>query len=110
MKVARATAKDIALMEGRSVFRVHTPHFYILYIPHPGKTSKLSPVVSKKVIPTAVGRNAVKRKVRAAIQKQAPKLLGGCIGLIHIKKRAEKADFLQVNTEIAHLFSRITSS
>jgi ribonuclease P protein component len=49
--------------------RVHTPHFVIIVLPRPEGTQRLGITVTRKISPSAVRRNRVKRLVREVFRK-----------------------------------------
>jgi len=49
--------------------RVHTPHFIIIVLPRSERTQRLGITVTRKISPSAVRRNRVKRLVREVYRK-----------------------------------------
>ncbi len=78
--------------------------FTIQRLPFQGDTARFSCVVSKKVARTAVDRNRVRRRVRAAFR---PLVVTGLF-VIHIKKPALAAPFTEIARELAELSKKVT--
>ena len=54
--------------------KIHHPLFSIVYTPSPSQNSRAGIIVSAKVVPSAVSRNLLKRRLRSAVSVIFPKL------------------------------------
>ncbi|MFA7309885.1 MAG: ribonuclease P protein component [Candidatus Paceibacterota bacterium] len=90
----------------RSSRRVHGTLFSLSISPADGSVARCACVVSKKVSPRAVVRNAVKRRCRAVLQKHVGTLRPGAY-LFHAKREAAKAAFSDVAADIERVLGKI---
>jgi ribonuclease P protein component len=80
--------------------RVGTPHFLILVLPRAGGATRLGITVTKKVSPSAVGRNRVKRLLREVFRRNRERFPAACdVGFV-AKDGAPALDYDAVLGEV----------
>jgi ribonuclease P protein component len=97
-RIRRAGFKKIA--EGRAT---HTPLFTLRMLPSDAGHRQFSVVVSKKVAKTAVARNALRRKVYAALQECGP---ANVHAIVYMKPDSMNATFEQIHVALQSLLNK----
>jgi ribonuclease P protein component len=69
--------------------------------------SKLSVTVPKKVVKTAVGRNRVKRRIRAVLLKEVKKLKPGIKGVVFVRTKINHKHHQEIKKEIKEVFQQL---
>ena len=86
-------------------FKLHTPHFLLLWKVTAPAGPRLGFTVSKKV-GNAVVRNSIKRRLREYYRQNKPLFIQADINIV-AKKGAEVLDFHQVSIELAAALGRL---
>ncbi|MDP3661601.1 MAG: ribonuclease P protein component [bacterium] len=81
---------------GMSVRAFHTPFFSVRIHKIDGEGKKFAVVVSKKIEPTAVGRNRIKRRLYSLLQTHIDNFPTGVAVVLFVKKEAVKATFQSI--------------
>ena len=76
------------------------------YLVFPGQTPSFSFVVSSKTVKSAVIRNKLKRRGRAAVFSLLPSIREGRQGLVFFGKGSERLKFPAIKKEIVQLFQK----
>ncbi len=87
--------------------RVHTPHYLVVVLPRPGARTRLGITVTKKVSPSAVSRNRVKRVLREVFRRNRGLFPSSCDVVIVAKRGAEGLGYEIAATEIEHASSAL---
>ena len=81
--------------------RVHTPHYLVVVVPRPiASRTRLGITVTKKVSPSAVSRNRVKRVLREVFRKNRGLFPSGCDVVIIAKRGADALGYAEATSEI----------
>ena len=86
--------------------RFSTVYWTLWYVPHPSGF-QATVIVPKKAVAQATDRNAVKRKILAAIQTQS--YLPAFSIAISVRKPVTQLSFLELQQQIADNFTKINS-
>ncbi len=90
--------KDV-LLKGKIY---HGEHFLLRYLFSPeGKESRYAVIIPKKLVKTAVGRNAYRRRIYSILQQET---LPQYYLVALMLKKADKLEFDTLKTEITTLF------
>ncbi|MDP1625369.1 MAG: ribonuclease P protein component [bacterium] len=101
-KADRLASRDINRpSQGKSVFGTLISMRFL-----PSEHTKVSVVVSKKVAPTAVGRNRIRRRVYAAVREVRNSLKKPAFIMIMPKKECLSCDIRSINDELKTLFNK----
>ena len=66
----------------------------------------ISAVASKKVAPTAVMRNKLRRQIYSAVYQLQPAMIQGVSVIIFAKNETSKAQISEMTTDLKNLFSK----
>ena len=69
--------------------------------------SRFAVAVSKKVVPTAVGRNNIKRKVYLLIEKIVPLNNQGLGVIVGVKKNIKSLPLTEIESELSFLLKKV---
>jgi ribonuclease P protein component len=87
--------------------RVHTPHYLVVVLPRPSARTRLGITVTKKVSPSAVSRNRVKRVLREVFRKNRGLFPSGCDVVIIAKRGADALGYAEAASEIEDVSSAL---
>ena len=91
--------------QGRRHF---APHLTVFYLGHPGREGPKIGFTVGKVLGKAVERNRLRRRLREAVRLHLPQLGAAVDMVIHPKKSAVDAAFVELQDEIVRSFEVIT--
>jgi ribonuclease P protein component len=92
----------------KSGVRVHSPHFFVVMAKNKAITSsRMAAVAPKKVLPLAVKRNALKRKMMHSLQALLPTIPAGYALLFFAKVGAPELKGPDVTKELESLIKKI---
>ena len=89
----------------RSSRRIHGTYLSLALSPATGTLAVCACVVSKKVALSAVVRNRIKRRCRAALQSRIGKLPAGAY-IFHAKRDAAHATYADITADIVRILGR----
>jgi ribonuclease P protein component len=98
-KIQRPEFRD-TLSKGRTY---HAPHMSLRVAKGGGDGPKFAVVVSRKVAPTAVKRNLLRRRCFAAIKRHLAVIEPATRGAVYPKKGADALSFTDIDTQLADL-------
>jgi len=93
--------------EGKRHF---APHLTVFYLSHPGRVGPKVGFTVGKVLGKAVERNRLRRRLREAVRLHLPQLDAAVDVVIHPKKSALDAGFVDLQNEIVRSFEVITKA
>ncbi len=109
-KKYRLTGEELKRLSGAGPMkRLHGSLFSLSYAPIEGNCAKIATVVSKKVARSAVDRNMIKRRSRAALGKVVPTASLPYALVFHAKKGAGEASFVRIREDIESLVAKVLS-
>ncbi|TSC84532.1 MAG: hypothetical protein G01um101417_197 [Parcubacteria group bacterium Gr01-1014_17] len=89
---------------GRPLRVFHTVFFSVRVHKIVGEGKKFAVVVSKKVVPTAVGRNLIKRRLYALLQEYIVSVPPSTAMVVFVKKEAAKASFQELKDSFSIMY------
>ena len=104
----RLTHAELAALPRGGARRYAGAYFSLSVTPLPGKTrSQAVCVVSKKVSAHEVGRNLIKRRVRAALSNALSKLKQPHALVFTARSGAAEASFSEIRDDVQRLITRV---
>jgi len=82
---------------------LHSVFFSVRLHPTEHKQPKFAIVVSKKISPTAVGRNLLRRRLYELFGKNTGNISSGIAAIIFVKKEANSASFQELKSAVENL-------
>ncbi len=105
-KKSRLTRADVALLMHRGA-TYHTPHLTLRALPSPDRKGRFGFIASRKVAPSAVARNRLRRRGYGALERLSPTPLSlPLTGAFFFKRGADILSPDELRDEVGTLISR----